>query len=128
MTNSMMTKVSKAMLGKREITVTEYFPEGQKTIDMISNFLQELYLKNLRKFYTDDELEVLLPIFYPLILKTRELRKQNYTEKEINKIILDDFQKEMLNKEKYECEAINKAMLEGHKRKIINEVLYKNGE
>lgn len=123
MTNNMIIKKSKAMLGKREITVTEYFPNGKETMDMIANGLTEFYLENLSKFYTNEELEILLPVFHPLILKDRKLKKQNYTDEQIKEIILNEFQKEMAKKSEAEQENINRVIYETHQRSLIEEVM-----
>lgn len=128
MTNNMMTVKSKAMLGKREITVTQHFPEGQKTIDMIADKLAEFRLSYLRKFYTDDELSVLLPIFEPLVLKAKELRKQNYKEEDIDKIISNELQQEMKKKSEAEQKNIKAAIYYSNQRQLIREGKSNNGE
>lgn len=73
-------RVTKAMLGKREITVTEHFPDNEEDMNKIRDIIAEFHLNNLRKYYNDRQLEVILP----LRERYKELEKQNYEHEDFN--------------------------------------------
>ena len=58
-----MTKVTKRMIGKREVTIIEEFPDDIEDMNYIKKQINDFTVRQLQKQYTNAELDILIPIY-----------------------------------------------------------------
>lgn len=62
-----MKKVTKTKLGKRDITITEYFPDDPKDMNKIRDTLAEFYVNQFRKMYPEEVLDIAIPVYQRIL-------------------------------------------------------------
>lgn len=73
-----MVKVSKVKMGKREITVTEHFPDDPEDMNFIRETLARFTIDTLRTKFSEESLNIAIPIYE----RMKELQSEGYSYEE----------------------------------------------